>query len=115
MRRHPWIFSGAVRKIVGEPQEGDLVDVVAADGRWLAVGHYQSDSIICKVLSFDTQQVDETFFRERLRSAIAYRERFGFFGNKKEDLRSKNWVDNSQFARADIGVSPYTFQITNVF
>lgn len=80
MRRHPWIFSGAVRKIVGEPQEGDLVDVVAADGRWLAVGHYQSDSIICKVLSFDTQQVDEPFFRGRLQSAIGYRERMGFFG-----------------------------------
>ena len=79
MRRHPWIFSGAVRKIVGEPQEGDLVDVVAADGRWLAVGQYQSESIICKVLSFDTQQVDETFYRERLQSAIAYRERMGFF------------------------------------
>ena len=79
MRRHPWIFSGAVRKIVGEPQEGDLVDVVASDGRWLAVGHYQSDSIICKVLSFDTQQVDQSFYRERLQSAIAYRERLGFF------------------------------------
>ena len=79
MRRHPWIFSGAVRKIVGEPQEGDLVDVVAADGRWLAVGHYQNDSIICKVLSFDIQQVDQLFYRERLQSAIAYRERLGFF------------------------------------
>ena len=79
MRRHPWIFSGAVRKIAGNPQEGDLVDVVAADGRWLAVGHYQSDSIICKVLSFDTQQVDRSFYRERLQSAIAYRERLGFF------------------------------------
>ena len=79
MRRHPWIFSGAVRKIVGEPQEGDLVDVVAADGRWLAVGQHQSEAIICKVLSFDTQQVDESFFRERLQSAVAYRERMGFF------------------------------------
>lgn len=79
MRRHPWLFSGAVRRVEGNPQEGDLVDVVAADGRWLAVGHYQSDSIICKVLSFDTQQVDETFYRERLQSAIAYRERIGFF------------------------------------
>ena len=80
MRRHPWLFSGAVRRVEGNPQEGDLVDVVAADGRWLAVGHYQSDSIICKVLSFDTQQVDESFFRERLQSAVAYRERMGFFG-----------------------------------
>ena len=97
MRRHPWIFSGAVRKIVGEPQEGDLVDVVAADGRWLAVGHYQSDSIICKVLSFDTQQVDQTFYRERLQSAIAYRERLGFFESKKEELRTMELVDNSQF------------------
>lgn len=79
MRRHPWLFSGAVRRVEGNPQEGDLVDVVAADGRWLAVGQYQSDSIICKVLSFDTQQVDESFFRERLQSAVAYRERMGFF------------------------------------
>ncbi|MBQ6069376.1 MAG: class I SAM-dependent rRNA methyltransferase [Bacteroidales bacterium] len=107
MRRHPWIFSGAVRKIVGEPQEGDLVDVVSADGRWLAVGHYQSDSIVCKVLSFDTQRVDEAFFRERLQSAIAYRERLGFFGSKKEELRTKNWADNSQFRKAS--------QFTNVF
>ena len=105
MRRHPWIFSGAVRKIVGEPQEGDLVDVVAADGRWLAVGHFQSDSIICKVLSFDTQQVDEHFFRERLQSAIAYRERLGFFGNKKDEFCV---VDNFQFPI-------FNFQFTNVF
>ena len=79
MRRHPWIFSGAVRKIVGKPEEGDLVDVVDADGRWLAVGHFQNDSIICKVLSFDNPQVDESFFRNRLQSAISYRERLGFF------------------------------------
>lgn len=86
MRRHPWLFSGAVRRVEGNPQEGDLVDVVAADGRWLAVGHYQSDSIICKVLSFDTQHVDETFYRERLQSAIAYRERMGFFDTEETNV-----------------------------
>ena len=42
LRRHPWIFSGAVKRIIGEPQEGDLVDIQAADGHWLAVGHYQN-------------------------------------------------------------------------
>ena len=111
MRRHPWIFSGAVRKIAGNPQEGDLVDVVAADGRWLAVGHYQSDSIICKVLSFDTQQVDEQFFRKRLQSAIAYRERLGLFGIENEELRIENYPSaaaNSQFSNLNS-------QITNVF
>ena len=77
-RRHPWVFSGAVKRIEGSPQPGDLVDVHAADGRWLATGHYQDDSIVCKVLSFDTQQIDSDFFKQRFQSAIAYRERLGF-------------------------------------
>ena len=86
MRRHPWIFSGAVKRIVGEPQEGDFVDVVDNQGNWMATGHYQDESIICKVLSFDTPQVDETFFRARLASAIAYRERLGFFDHKDTNV-----------------------------
>lgn len=86
LRRHPWIFSGAVKRIVGNPQEGDLVDVVDAHGQWMAAGHYQNESIICKVLSFDTPQVDEEFFRARLASAIAYRERLGFFDFKDTNV-----------------------------
>lgn len=79
LRRHPWVFSGAVKWIVGEPEEGDLVDIMTADGHWMAVGHYQNESILCKVLSFDTQNIDSSFFEQRLKSAIAYRKRFGFF------------------------------------
>ena len=79
LRRHPWIFSGAVKRIDGEPKEGDLVDVVSSDGKWMAVGQYQSESIICKVLSFDTQIIDDVFFEQRLKSAIEYRKRLGFF------------------------------------
>lgn len=79
LRRHPWVFSGAVKRVVGTPQAGDLVDIYAADGRWLATGHYQDDTIICKVLSFDTQQIDIEFFKCRFQSAVAYRGRMGFF------------------------------------
>ena len=86
LRRHPWIFSGAVKRIDGQPQEGDLVDVVDAHGHWMATGHYQNESIICKVLSFDTPDIDEPFFRQRLQSAIAYRERLGFFGLKDTNV-----------------------------
>lgn len=81
MRRHPWIFSGAVRKKIGSPKEGDLVDVYSADGHWLAVGHYQDESIMVKVLSFDTQSIDRAFFKDRLQWAVDYRKRFGFFDN----------------------------------
>ena len=78
-RRHPWVFSGAVRRIVGDPHDGDLVDVVDSHGQWLATGHYQPDeSIICKVLSFDTPKVDEALFRRLFQSAIDYRKRLGF-------------------------------------
>jgi 23S rRNA (cytosine1962-C5)-methyltransferase len=80
-RRHPWVFSGAVKQVEGLPQEGDVVDICSADGQWMAVGHYQNDSIVCKVLSFDTPEVDRVFFRQRLASAIAYRQRMGFFDN----------------------------------
>lgn len=90
MRRHPWIFSGAVRRQKGAPQPGDIVDVFSADGSWLAAGHYQDDSIVCKVLSFDTPDVDPfshpEFWRERVRQAVDYRRRLGFFDNAATDV-----------------------------
>ena len=98
MRRHPWIFSGAVKRIEvpgGKagvlPQDGDMVDVYSADGQWLAMGHYQeNESSICKVLTFDLSDLrddgrtqgyapTEELFRKRLLSAIDYRRRLGFF------------------------------------
>ena len=111
MRRHPWIFSGAVKRMVGSPQEGDLVDVCTANGQWVATGHYQNDSIVCKVLSFDTPDIDRDFFRQRLQSAIAYRERLGFFGIENGELR----IDNYPGAAANSQFSILNSQFSNVF
>ena len=86
LRRHPWVFSGAVTRTTGQPQEGDLVDVVGPDGQWMATGHYQNDTIVCKVLSFDTPQIDGDFFRRRLQSAVDYRRRMGFFSMPDTDV-----------------------------
>ncbi|MBP3762656.1 MAG: class I SAM-dependent rRNA methyltransferase [Bacteroidales bacterium] len=85
-RRHPWVFSGAVRRVEGEPQEGDVVDLVSASGEWIAAGHYQQDSIICKVLSFDNQRIDADFFKQRLQSAIDLRRRLGFFDSAETNV-----------------------------
>lgn len=79
LRRHPWVFSGAVKRIDGTPAEGDIVDICSADGHWLATGLYESGSIICKILSFNTNTISEEFLRQRLSSAIAYRHRLSFF------------------------------------
>lgn len=85
-RHHPWVFSGAVKRIVGTPTEGDLVDILAPDGAWMATGHYQSGSIACKVLSFETPLVDTDFLRRRLQSAIDYRRRMGFFDDHSTNV-----------------------------
>ena len=82
LRRHPWIFSGAVKRIEGEPLEGDLVDVIDARGQWMATGHYQNESIICKVLTFDADEAAlsiEELLRRRIHSAVTYRANIGFF------------------------------------
>ncbi|MBO5634955.1 MAG: class I SAM-dependent rRNA methyltransferase [Bacteroidales bacterium] len=56
-RFHPWVFSGAVAQIVGQPSEGDVVGVFAHDGSFLAYGHYQIGSIAVRVLSFSGEDV----------------------------------------------------------
>lgn len=73
LRFHPWIFSGAIAKIPGRPEEGDIVRVVDCNGNFLATGHYQVGSIMVRILSFDDRPIDRQFWRERL--AAAYRMR----------------------------------------
>lgn len=78
-RRHPWIFSGAIKRVEGNPKEGDVVDVLSSTGEWLAVGHFQQESIMVKVLSYDSTIVDEAFWTKRFVSAFSYRKRMGLF------------------------------------
>ena len=49
-RLHPWVFSGAIAKIKGDVQEGDVVQVYNSDDEYLATGHYQIGSIAVRVL-----------------------------------------------------------------
>ncbi|MEB2288189.1 MAG: class I SAM-dependent rRNA methyltransferase [Anaerolineae bacterium] len=75
-RRHPWVFSGAVKAVTGDPADGDLVVVRGERGDFLARGYWNSRSAICvRLLSWDEDQpIDEAFWRERLRRAIAARQ-----------------------------------------
>lgn len=78
MRRfHPWVFSGAVAQIQGEPAEGDLVSVHSDDGTLLAVGHYQIGSIAVRVLSFDTSALAPDFYEFTLARAFEVRKAAG--------------------------------------
>ena len=72
-RFHPWVFSGAIHHIDGRPEEGDVVRVLSADGKFLAVGHIQIGSIDVRVLSFDDITIDRSFWKQRLSAAFGVR------------------------------------------
>ena len=76
-RFHPWVFSGAIHHIDGQPQEGDLVRVLTADGAFIAVGHWQIGTIAVRVLSFEDIPIDMDFWQLRLLAALNVRRCMG--------------------------------------
>jgi 23S rRNA (cytosine1962-C5)-methyltransferase len=75
LRRHPWIFSGAVDRLEGRARPGDTVDVVSAEGRPLARAAWSPASQIrARVWSFDAEEtIDHAFFKRRVAAAVARR------------------------------------------
>jgi 23S rRNA (cytosine1962-C5)-methyltransferase len=85
-RFHPWIFSGAVHHIEGEPAEGDIVEVLNHDGRFIALGHWQIGSIAVRVLTFKRQKIDVEFWRKRLSTALDVRRSIGVAGTDYNNM-----------------------------
>jgi 23S rRNA (cytosine1962-C5)-methyltransferase len=85
-RYHPWIFSGAIKKIYGNPAEGDLVDLYDNKDEFLAVGHYQPGSIAIRILSFKDVEPDTGFFYDRISSAINFRKSLKLTDNPQTDV-----------------------------
>lgn len=75
LRRHPWVFSGAVERIDGSAPAGDTVAVRTSAGAFLAYAAYSPQSQIrARVWGFDERQrIDAGFFGERVRTAAARR------------------------------------------
>lgn len=72
-RFHPWVFSGAVARKPDLLEEGETVRVVASDGSFLGVGHYQTGSITIRILSFHDEPVDASFYAKRIDQAYRLR------------------------------------------
>jgi len=81
MRLHPWIFSGAIARIEGNPEEGDTVALYEHTGEFLAMGHYQKGSIAVRVFSFREVIPDEGYWHQKLRNAFELRAALGLTGN----------------------------------
>lgn len=74
-RKHPWIFSGAVDSVKDVNTNGETVDIISGDGKFLGYGSYSSHSqISVRVLSFNPdEKIDKTFFKQRIENAILFR------------------------------------------
>ncbi len=74
-RGHPWILSGAVAKIDGDPQPGDTIRIIAANGTELATASYSPFSALrARVWSFDPNvEITAGFIAETINKAVAQR------------------------------------------
>ena len=82
-RFHPWVFSGAIARMDGEPEEGEVVEVYTAQKEFIAKGHFQIGSIAVRVLTFrQDEAIDACFWRRRLDIALQMRRSIGLVGRE---------------------------------
>lgn len=75
IRGHPWIFSGAIERVEGDPETPSVNDVLDCQGSWLARGLYNPKSQIrVRLLTWKDEEIDQRFFRRRLSQAATLRE-----------------------------------------
>ena len=82
-RRHPWIFSGAIKKMEGIPAEGDIVEVYSNNDEMLGLGHYQIGSITVRMFSFEPVEPNKAFWTDKITKAYEYRKALGLTDNNE--------------------------------
>lgn len=83
LRFHPWVFSGALANVVGNPSEGDLVGVYSSAGEILAMGHWQIGSIVVRILSFAGDPSSPAFWVDALGAAYEARAAVGLVNSRR--------------------------------
>ena len=86
VRHHPWIFSGAIKAQEGVIDEGAFVQVVANKGRHLGYGHYQTGSIMVRVLLFAEEELTEDLYHDRIKAAYALRQSLGLADSEETNI-----------------------------
>ena len=86
-RFHPWIFSGAIQRMSEEPEEGETVMVFTYDNEYIATGHYQIGSIMVRVLSFENETIDQSFYERKLAIAKDVRHCINVIGGNNNTYR----------------------------
>ena len=73
LRKHPWVFSGAIKKIDENILDGDVVRVFTNKDKYLATGHYTEGNISVRIFDFENKEIDEKFWKEKIKNALQQR------------------------------------------
>ncbi|MEI6791295.1 MAG: hypothetical protein WCK42_08955, partial [Myxococcaceae bacterium] len=89
LNRHPWVFSGAFQGIPKDLPDGEIVEILDSKNSFLAYGHYCQDaSLACRIFHVgDRTLINDLFWLERFREALAFRKQLGFGSNKTQGYR----------------------------
>jgi 23S rRNA (cytosine1962-C5)-methyltransferase len=82
LRKHPWVFSGAIAKMDNIAKSGDLVEVVDHRGQFLGAGHFSEGSITVRIFSFTPDFQEADFWTKKIRAAYDVRFKLGLVGNQ---------------------------------
>ena len=87
LRKHPWVFSGAIASDTSQLEDGECVGLVDKSGRFLASGHFQHGTIAVRVLRFTEGPIDADFFKERIANAVQLRKDLGLISEENTICR----------------------------
>lgn len=74
LRFHPWVFSGAISRIEGQPEDGDIAEVFDKRGTLLGIGHFHHGSIAVRLLHFGSANLEsDSFWEAKLQDAMSVR------------------------------------------
>lgn len=86
LRFHPWVFSGAIKSLPPDVEEGDAVEIFDSSGEYLATGHYQIGSIAVRIFSFERINPDAGFWKKKIAYALDLRRMLNFTDNPETNV-----------------------------
>jgi 23S rRNA (cytosine1962-C5)-methyltransferase len=90
IRKHPWIFSGAINRIISDtgeaPIDGELVEVVDYKNQFLALGYFSEATIAVRIISFTSEKINQAFWDKKIKSAFTVRKNLGLTDNPSTNM-----------------------------
>ena len=73
LRKHPWVFSGAIKNVENDTKDGSIVEIFSNKEKYLATGHYNQGNISVRIFEFERQEINEDYWKKKIIKAYEQR------------------------------------------